>query len=69
MKPSDLVRINLPARYHGLTHIDRLQGKVGIITEVESTGKNWSAALRAHVLVEGEVRQFDIRYLESIDAS
>jgi hypothetical protein len=67
MKPSDLVRINLPARYHGLTHADRLQGKIGIITEVESAGTIWLPVLKAHVLVEGEVRQFDIRYLESVD--
>jgi hypothetical protein len=65
VKPGDLVSINLPARYHGLTYAARLQGKVGIITEVAvGRTREWTVAL---VLVEGEVRQFDIRYLEVVD--
>jgi ribosomal protein L21E len=67
MSPGDLVRINLPSRYSGISHVDRFQGKIGFVTEVEVTGTNWMMTLRAHVLVEGDVRQFDIRYLESVD--
>lgn len=67
MKPGDLVRINLPWRFAGLPPVDRLQGKVGFVTEVEVTGTTWVSTHRAHVLVEGDVRQFDIRYLETVD--
>lgn len=67
MKPGDLVRISFPPRYSGIPHIDRLQGKIGIVTEVEATGKNWVMTHRAQVLVEGDVRQFDIKCLESIN--
>ena len=67
MKMGDLVRINLPSRYAGLSHVDRFQGKIGIVTKVEATGTNWVMTHRAHVLVEGDVRQFDVKYLESVD--
>ena len=67
MKPGDLVRINLPSRYAGLSHADRIQGKIGIVTEVEVTGKIWVMTHRAHVLVEGDVRLFDVKYLEPVD--
>ena len=67
MKPGDLVRINLPSRYAGLSHVDRLQGRIGIITEVEATGRTWVMTHRAHVLVEGDVRQFNPKYLDPVD--
>ena len=67
MGPGDLVRINLPSRYAGLSHVDRLQGRIGIVMKVVATGTNWVMTRRAHVLVEGDVRQFDVKYLESVD--
>ena len=68
MGPGDLVRVHLPSRYHGIDHIDRLQGKIGVITEVENIDNGtWGMHNRACVLVEGAVRQFDIKYLEPVD--
>lgn len=67
MKPGDLVRIKLPLWYHGIDHIDRTQAKIGIITKVDRFDNGTQMGyLRGHVLVEGEVRQFDIKYLEHV---
>ena len=68
MKPGDLVRVLLPSWYHGIDHIDRLQGKIGIVTEVERFDNGTQMGyLRANVLVEGDLRQFDVKYLEHVN--
>ena len=67
MNPGALVRINLPLWFHGIDHIDLLQGKIGIITEIEHIDNGTQMGhRRGHVLVEGEVRPFDTKYLEHV---
>jgi hypothetical protein len=68
MKPGDLVLVRFPSWYHGIDHIDRLQGKIGIIMEVERFDNGTQIGhRRAHVLVECDVKQFDVKYLEPVD--
>jgi hypothetical protein len=48
--------------------LDSLQGKIGIITKVEHIVNGTQVGLRrVHVLVECDVRLFDVNYLEAVD--